>query len=270
MGKATKYVSKDADENGVIHWSVEENETWQALIERQLKCIDGRACDEYLLGLEKLQLPKDKVPQLEDVSKVLRENTGWECYKVPALIGFGEFFRLLSEKKFPVATFIRTPDEFDYLQEPDIFHEIFGHCPLLTNPAFAKFTQRYGEIGLNASKEDRVFLARLYWFTVEFGLMNTIDGMRIYGGGILSSPGETLYAMEDLTVERYDLTNESHVVNVLRTPYRIDIMQPIYFMIEKMSDLDAIRELDLMDLVEQAKALGLHKPKFPPKEKLAS
>lgn len=271
MGKATKYVSKEADENGFIHWTEEENSTWQALIERQLECIKGKACDEYLLGLEKLNLPKTHVPQLEDISAVLRETTGWECAQVPALIGFGQFFKLLSEKKFPVATFIRSKDEFDYLQEPDIFHEIFGHCPLLTNEAFAKFTQRYGEIGLQASKEDRVFLARLYWFTVEFGLMNAKDGLRIYGGGILSSPGETLYAMEDLTVERYDLTEESHVINVLRTPYRIDIMQPIYFMIEKMSDLDAIRALDLMDLVAQAKALGLHKPKFPPKEeKIAS
>ncbi len=271
MGKATKYVSKDADENGIIHWTEEENSTWQALIERQLKCIKGKACDEYLLGLEKIQLPTDRIPQLEEVSKVLRETTGWQCEQVPALIGFGQFFKLLSEKKFPVATFIRSADEFDYLQEPDIFHEIFGHCPLLTNPAFAMFTQRYGEIGLHASKEDRVFLARLYWFTVEFGLMKTLDGLRIYGGGILSSPGETVYAMEDMTVDRYELTQESDVVNVLRTPYRIDIMQPIYFMIEKMSDLDAIRALDLMDLVEQAKALGLHEPKFSPKEeKLAS
>lgn len=130
--------------------------------------------------------------------------------------------------------------------------------------------QVYGEIGLKASKEDRVFLARLYWFTVEFGLMKTEQGLRIYGGGILSSPGETKYALEEGNAERRFLTNEEQVVDVLRTPYRIDIMQPIYFMIEKMSDLDAIRNLDLMSLVTQAKALGLHQPKFPPKEKIAS
>ena len=270
MGKATKYVSKQADENGLIHWTDEENETWQALITRQLKCVEGKACDEYMHGLEKLNLPNDRVPQLEEVSKVLRVETGWECAAVPALIGFGEFFRLLSEKKFPVATFIRSKDEFDYLQEPDIFHEIFGHCAMLTNPAFAKFTEAYGKLGLAASKEDRVFLARLYWFTVEFGLMKTEQGLLIYGGGILSSPGETEYAMQDGQAERRFLTNEAQVVDVLRTPYRIDIMQPIYFMIEKMSDLDAIRALDLMALVEQAKALGLHAPKFPPKEKIAS
>ncbi|WP_286266044.1 phenylalanine 4-monooxygenase [Thalassotalea atypica] len=270
MAKATKYVSKDADDNGIIQWTEQENKTWKSLFERQLKCIEGKACDEFLSGLDQLNLPMDRVPQLEEVSSVLRESTGWECYKVPALIGFGQFFKLLSEKKFPVATFIRTPDEFDYLQEPDIFHEIFGHCPLLTNPAFALFTQRYGEIGLNASKEDRVALARLYWFTVEFGLMKTKQGMRIYGGGILSSPGETDYAMQEGQAQLKFLTNEEQVVDVLRTPYRIDIMQPIYFMIEKMSDLDAIRALDLMELVSQARALGLHKPKFPPKEKMAS
>ena len=270
MAKATKYVSKDGDENGIIHWTEEENQTWQALIERQLKCIEGKACDEFMLGLEKLNLPLDRIPQLEEINQVLRAETGWECAKVPALIGFGEFFRLLSEKKFPVATFIRTKEEFDYLQEPDIFHEIFGHCAMLTNPEFANFTEAYGKLGLAASKEDRVFLARLYWFTVEFGLMMTPQGLRIYGGGILSSPGETEYAMQDGNAERRYLTNEAQVVDVLRTPYRIDIMQPIYFMIEKMSDLDAIRALDLSQLVEQAKALGLHAPKFPPKEKIAS
>ncbi|REL36171.1 phenylalanine 4-monooxygenase [Thalassotalea euphylliae] len=275
MGKATKYVSKKADDNGFIHWSEEENQTWQALIERQLACVQGKACDEYMQGLEKLNLPTNRIPQLSEVNQVLMAETGWQCAQVPALIGFGEFFRLLSEKKFPVATFIRSKEEFDYLQEPDIFHEIFGHCAMLTNPAFANFTQAYGQLGLNASKEDRVYLARLYWFTVEFGLMQTPQGLRIYGGGVLSSPGETDYAMCEGNAERRYLTNEAQVLDVLRTPYRIDIMQPIYFMIEKMSDLDAIRALDLMSLVEQAKALGLHAPKFPKKnpstqEKIAS
>ncbi|WDE10345.1 phenylalanine 4-monooxygenase [Thalassomonas haliotis] len=263
MGKATKYVSKDVEADGKIHWTDEENQIWQELITRQLDCIKGKACDEFITGLDRLKLPMDRIPQLEEVSEVLLATTGWQCAKVPALIGFGEFFKLLSEKKFPVATFIRTREEFDYLQEPDIFHEIFGHCPLLTNPAFANFTQRYGELGLNASKEDRVFLARLYWFTIEFGLLETRDGLRIYGGGVLSSPGETQYAMFDPIAERKTLD----VVDVLRTPYRIDIMQPIYFMISQISDLDTISQLDLLALVEEAKALGLHEPKFPPKEK---
>jgi phenylalanine-4-hydroxylase len=213
------------------------------------------------LGLEKLNLPHDRIPQLEEVSKVLRAETGWNCEPVPALIGFGEFFRLLSEKKFPVATFIRSREEFDYLQEPDIFHEIYGHCPLLTNSSFADYTQAYGKMGLNASKEDRVFLARLYWFTVEFGLLDTPKGLRVYGGGILSSPSETEYALNDKHVERKTLD----VLDVLRTQYRIDILQPVYFMLSKVSDLDNIRKLeveDIMALVEQARQIGLHPAKF--------
>jgi phenylalanine-4-hydroxylase len=268
MEKATKYVSKYADEQGIIHWSNKENTIWNRLISRQLLHIRGKACDEYFDGLEKLKLPLEKIPQLGDISQVLKESTGWQCYPVPALIGFKAFFKLLSEKKFPVATFIRSEEELDYLQEPDIFHEIFGHCPLLTNPSFANYTQAYGQMGLMATKEQRVFLARLYWFTVEFGLLDTPKGLRIYGGGILSSPSETEYALTDTTVERRHLS-KANVLDVLRTPYRIDIMQPVYFMLNKMSDLDNIRELavdDIMALIEQAKKLGLFKAKFLPKE----
>lgn len=268
ISKGTKYVSKHADESGIIHWSAQENKIWNTLITRQLSHIDNKACDEYFEGLEKLQLPTDTIPQLAEVSKVLQATTGWQCHPVPALIGFGEFFKLLSEKKFPVATFIRTEDELDYLQEPDIFHEIFGHCPLLTNPSFANYTQAYGKMGLNATKEQRVFLARLYWFTIEFGLLDTPKGLRIYGGGILSSPSETEYALTDKKVERRSL-NKANVIDVLRTPYRIDIMQPVYFMLNKVSDLDSIRELtveNIMALVEEARTLGLFKAKFPPKE----
>ncbi len=258
MTKGTSYTSKQPNEQGVIKWSAEENEIWQELYARQLSCIKGKVCDEYFQGLAQLNLSTDRIPQLNDVSEVLMSCTGWQCEPVPALIGFGQFFQLLAERKFPVATFIRSREEFDYLQEPDIFHEIFGHCPLLTIPAFANFTQAYGEIGLKASKEDRVYLARLYWFTVEFGLLTTPEGLRIFGGGIVSSPEETLYAIESEIPERRTFD----IVDVLRTPYRIDIMQPIYFMLNKLDDLDSLRELDIMVLVEQAKSLGLHPAKF--------
>ncbi|SEK39083.1 Phenylalanine 4-hydroxylase [Colwellia chukchiensis] len=261
MAKATKYVSKVADEHGNIAWSAAENQIWHELITRQLSIVNESACDEFIAGLAKLNLPQDRIPQLNEVSEVLNAETGWRCEPVPALIGFGEFFRLLSERKFPVATFIRSRAEFDYLQEPDIFHEIYGHCPLLTNPSFADFTQAYGKMGLNATKEQRVFLARLYWFTVEFGLLDTPKGLRVYGGGILSSPSETDYALNDKHVERKPL----EVLDVLRTQYRIDILQPVYFMLTKVSDLDEIRKLevdDIMALIEQAQALGLHPAKF--------
>jgi len=263
MGKAIKYVSKKPDERGFIDWSDEENQVWHDLVMRQLNCIDGRACDEYIYGLDLLNLPHDHVPQLEEINRVLKKKTGWECVKVPALINFDRFFSLLSNKQFPVATFLRHRDEFDYLQEPDFFHEIFGHCAMLTNPAFAEFTYTYGRLGYEASKEDRVFLARLYWFTVEFGLLRRNGNLRIYGGGILSSPGETEYAVtSDKPIYRpFD------PVDIMRTPYRIDIMQPIYFVIDDIKQLYELAQTDIMNMVQEAKSLGLHEPVYPPKNR---
>lgn len=176
------------------------------------------------------------------------------------------FFALLADKKFPAATFIRRREDFDYIQEPDIFHEIFGHCAMLTNKDFAEFTETYGKLGLAADKKDRVWLARLYWFTIEFGLMDTENGLRIYGGGVLSSPGETEYAVNSDVPDRRPL----EPIDVLRTPYRIDIMQPIYFMINSIHDLYDIAHMNVMELVKEAQALGLHAPTYPPKEKKAS
>lgn len=265
MAKSSQYVSRTPDENGIIHWSDEENQIWAELIKRQLSCIEGKACNEYMQGLEKLNLPLDRIPQLDEINQVLERETGWRVAPVPALINFDEFFRLLANKQFPVATFIRTREEFDYLQEPDVFHEIFGHCAMLTNSDFAEFTHKYGQLGYQAEKKDRVYLARLYWFTVEFGLMQTNEGLRIYGGGILSSPGETNYVYSG-TPEISPLKP----LDVLRTPYRIDIMQPLYYTINSIRDLFDISQLDVMSLVEQAKSLGLFEPKFPKKESLAS
>ncbi|TKB46847.1 phenylalanine 4-monooxygenase [Ferrimonas sediminicola] len=262
--KGTSYTARQPDETGFIHYSDEEHRIWGELLARQLTWIPGRACDQFLEGLEKLNLPADRIPQLVEVDRVLEQATGWRTAQVPALISFQHFFELLAQKRFPVATFIRRREEFDYLQEPDIFHEIFGHCPLLTNPAFAHFTHTYGKLGLAASPKERVFLARLYWFTVEFGLVNTEQGLRIYGGGILSSPGETRYALSD-EPERVAMS----VVDALRTPYRIDIMQPIYYVLSNLDDLFDIAELDLMSLVKQAQELGLHQPKFRPKQKVS-
>ena len=259
--KPSKYVAHEPDSSGFIHYTEREHQTWQALIERQLEVVPGRACDEYLHGLELLDLPRERIPQLEEISRVLRRETGWEVARVPALIGFETFFRLLSERRFPVATFIRTPEEFDYLQEPDIFHEIFGHCAMLTNPAFASFTQTYGRLGLSASPKERAYLARLYWFTVEFGLLDTADGLRIYGGGILSSPKETLYALGNKPIRA-----PFEVVDALRTPYRIDIVQPIYYVLSNMEQLQQLTEIDLMARVREAMAAGLFEPLFPPKE----
>lgn len=266
MSKNTQYTSKMPDESGIIHWTVSENATWQALVEKQLGLLPGRACDEYLTGLKLLNLSSQKIPQLGDINLVLEAQTGWRVTQVPSLINFDRFFNLLANKEFPVATFIRSQDEFEYLQEPDIFHEIFGHCPLLTNPAFAHFTHTYGLLGQQASKEDRAYRARLYWFTVEFGLLKTPQGVRIYGGGILSSPGETLHALDTGRCEHHTM----QVVDALRTPYRIDIMQPIYYLLDSFEQLFDIAQMDLLSLVEQAKRLGLHPPKYVARQSLAS
>jgi phenylalanine-4-hydroxylase len=262
MGKGTQYVAHQPDARGNIVWSDTENKTWQTLITRQLPVLSQVACQAYLDGVEALNLPESHVPQLSDIDSVLTETTGWQTAAVPALIDFSTFFDLLANRRFPVATFIRTPQDMDYLQEPDIFHEIFGHCPLLTNPAFARFTQTYGELGLKASKEDRVYLARLYWFTIEFGLIRSKDDQQsIYGGGILSSPKETEYAMHSQVPERFPFD----LMQVLRTPYRIDILQPQYFYIQSIDELFDIANEDIMGAVAEAKKLGLLPPKFPEK-----
>lgn len=139
------YVARSADDSGYIHYPQEEHDIWSQLYARQAVKLPGRACKEYLQGLAALAMPKDRIPQLAEIDKVLQATTGWKTAAVPALISFGRFFELLANKEFPVATFIRRKEEFDYLQEPDIFHEIFGHCPLLTNPSFAHFSHIYGQ-----------------------------------------------------------------------------------------------------------------------------
>lgn len=266
MGKASKYEAKVPDESGFIHYTDDEHAVWTDLYKRQMEIIPGRVCTEFLQGLEALNLPADRIPQPNDVSKVLRERTGWEVAPVPALINFDRFFKLLSEKKFPAASFIRTREEMDYLQEPDIFHEIFGHTAMLTHKAFADFTEAYGKAGLHASKKERVFLARLYWFTVEFGLLGAPDGVHIYGGGIASSPGETIYATESPEPIRRPFDP----IDALRTPYRIDIYQTVYYVLNSMDDLFELAEQDLIGLIRKARALGQFEPTYPPKEKEAA
>ena len=256
--KQTSYVAKTVDANGFTHYTEEENSVWHDLIVRQEKIVYPRACDEYLHGLELLNLSQDKIPQCHEISSVLKRETGWELEPVSALIPFEKFFYLLANRKFPAATFIRTREELDYLQEPDIFHEVFGHCPLLTNKAYADFTHTYGKLGLNANKEDRAMLARLYWFTIEFGLIQKNNKLSVYGGGILSSANETVYCLEDPHVQRKPFD----ALDALRTPYRIDIMQPIYFVLESFDTLYELTQVDLIALINKARAMGEFDPAF--------
>ena len=270
------YLSHQPDSQGHIHYSDDENAMWQALLTRQAKQIPNRACSAYLEGLEKLNLPSTHIPQLHDIDEILQATTGWQTAAVPALISFGKFFKLLANKRFPVATFIRRFEDMDYIEEPDVFHEIVGHCPLLTHPAFAAFNETYGKLGLDASKEERWFLARLYWFTIEFGLVGSHpDNRRIYGGGILSSPSETVYALNGSDTlhqsnhQQQPQNQPEHrafdLLAVLRTPYRIDHIQPIYYVIDDLDTLFDIVDSDIMGKVKQAMALGLFEPTYAPK-----
>lgn len=260
--KKSTYVSKPADKNGFVDYTEEENGIWHDLFMRQIGLLKDRACQEYLDGIEALHITADHIPQVPDVNARLRKLTGWEITPVKALINFQTFFELMANKKFPAATFIRRREELDYLQEPDIFHEIFGHCPLLTLPIYADFMHQYALLGLHASKEDRAMLARLYWFTVEFGLIETTQGMRIYGGGILSSYGESQYALDSHVPKRVHL----EPIEAFRTPYRIDIFQPIYFYIKEFSELFNLMQTDLLAQVKQARHLGMYPPLFEPKK----
>lgn len=256
MTKISQYHSKQLDENGVIEWSEREHQTWNQLLTRQSATID-HACQQYQDGLAYLALSNTHIPDLSSLSNQLYQASGWQVEPVPALINFDRFFQLLANRQFPVATFIRHPEDLDYLQEPDIFHEIYGHCPMLTDPAFAEFTHTYGKIGVSASHQQRVYLARLYWFTVEFGLIRNHEQLQIYGGGILSSPKETQHALK---LDDYQ-TKVTHVPfniqDVLRTPYRIDKLQTQYFYLQSIEDLFEISQLPLLQLVDEAIATGV-------------
>lgn len=249
------YVAREPDENGFINYPTDEHSIWHDLFVQQQQNLPNRACQEYLDGLQMLGITADKIPQLPEINAILQQTTGWQTASVPALISFKKFFDLLANKRFPVATFIRRREDFAYIQEPDIFHEIAGHCPLLTNSAFAKFNEVYGKLGLSANKQERTFLARLYWFTVEFGLVGHGDNRRIYGGGILSSPKETIYALSGEPEYRSFVLND-----VLRTPYRIDSLQPIYYVLDNLDDLFTLTETDIMKHIHQAMSDGLFEP----------
>lgn len=263
MKHQSKYVAKQPDSTGFIHYTDEENQVWHDLITRQTRIVKTHASEAYLQGLELLNLPQDRVPQCSDVNRVLGAKTGWSIVPVAALISIDHFFTLLSEKKFPAASFIRLREELDYLPEPDIFHEVYGHCPLLTNPTYADFMQLYGKIACAANDDERKILSRLYWFTVEFGLMNTEQGLRCYGGGILSSTKETVYALESPIPERRPF---DHGQAAMRTPYRIDHVQSIYYVIDNFEQLYELFSHDIIGDIARSRALGDFPLSFPATE----
>lgn len=263
MPKSTKYVAKETNQNGRINYSVEDDAVWRDLVHQQQPNVSQFAAAEYLAGQKKLDLPTNRVPQCIDVSKQLRDLTGWQVQPVPALIAFAQFFSMLSNKTFPAASFIRTREDFDYIEEPDIFHEIYGHTPLLTDERFAKFSEFIGKAGLECDKADYSWLIRLYWFTIEFGLIRQQGELKALGSGLASSPTELIYSIEDKTA----IHKPFDAIDILRTPYRIDIHQPIYFVLEDADQLFEATERNLLEDIRTAQRLGLHAPSYPAKQK---
>ena len=210
-----------------------DQETWKFLYDRQMKLLPGRACNEYIEGADALNLSADKIPFLKEISHVFYETTGWKIARVPGLIHEQNFFSLLREKVFPSTDYIRGKEELDYTPAPDLFHDIFGHMPLLTNKSFASFYQMFGEAALNAKGNDRTKLETFHWFTVEFGLIKTSKGMRIYGAGIISSQKEVGHALSD-EVKVIDFDPERIVIQ----QYDVWHLQPVLFAINSFEELE--------------------------------
>ena len=214
-------------------YSAQEHALFAKLCRRQLALLPGYACDAYLRGLALLDA-RDAIPRFDAVSRRLRAASNWEIVAVPGLIPDRVFFEHLAQRRFPVTVWLRRPDEFDYIVEPDVFHDLFGHVPLLFDPAYADYMQAYGQGGLKAARLDALtFLARLYWYTVEFGLIRTPQGLRIYGAGILSSGGEVVHSIESPAPRRVAFALE----RVMRTEYHIDRYQGTYFVIDSFEQL---------------------------------
>jgi phenylalanine-4-hydroxylase len=228
-----------------------DHDTYRRLYERQEALVPGRACDEFLAALPFLGV-KDRIPRFREINARLTKATGWEIVAVPGLIPEVPFFTLLANRRFPVTDWIRTPAEFDYIVEPDVFHDLFGHVPLLFDPVFADHMQEYGKGGLKAHRLGACEqLSRLYWYTIEFGLIRQKDGLRAYGAGILSSPGELRYAVESPEPRRLPLDIE----RVMRTRYKIDSYQQTYFVIESFQELFDKTAPDFTPIYERVRAL---------------
>ena len=228
------HVGEDWLEPRQRDYSTDEHAIWNALFERQMDILPGRACSAFFAGLQKLHLNRGGVPEFAQLSEQLGALTGWSVVPVPMLIPDHVFFWHLANRRFPAGNFIRSRENFDYIQEPDVFHDVFGHVPLLTDPVFADYMQEYGRAGWKAMRYNRLkALGALYWYTVEFGLMLESGDLRIYGAGILSGPREAIFALEGRSPNRVMLS----VDRVMRTDYVIDDLQPTYFVIESFADL---------------------------------
>ena len=235
-------------DQGWQNYTPGEHAVWKTLFERQTRLLPGRACDEFVQGMKNLPIGPEQIPDFQQLSEVLLKRTGWQVVAVPGLVPDEVFFGHLAMRRFPAGQFIRKPHELDYLEEPDVFHDVFGHVPMLMNPYIADFIQAYGEGGLRAAQLGVLkHLARVYWYTVEFGLVKQADGLRIYGAGIASSRTESVFALDEPSPNRIGFELE----RVMRTDYRIDDFQETYFVIDGLEKLLELARIDFAPLYQR-------------------
>lgn len=233
------------------HYTDVEHGVWRHLFQRQADCLKNRATPEFMNGMMDLEIAAEGIPDFRRLNDMLGKATGWQIVAVPGLVPDDIFFDHLANRRFPSTCFIRKPEEMDYLEEPDVFHDVFGHVPLLVNPVFADYMQAYGKGGVKALKLNALtYLARLYWYTVEFGLINRPEGLRIYGAGILSSRGESVFSLEDAAPNRVGFDLE----RIMRTLYRIDDYQETYFVIDDYEQLFDATAPDFAPIYDRLRA----------------
>ena len=228
-------------EQGWAAYTPAQHAVWKTLYERQTRLLPGLACDAFIEGMRRLPMAADRIPDFEALSETLMQATGWQVVAVPGLVPDDVFFEHLANRRFPAGNFIRGAHELDYLEEPDVFHDVFGHVPMLMHPVMADFIQAYGQGGLRAQKLGKLAeLARVYWYTVEFGLVREGGGTRIYGAGIASSFSESSFAVQSPSPNRIAFELE----RVMRTRYRIDDFQESYFVLDSLDDLLELAHID--------------------------
>jgi phenylalanine-4-hydroxylase len=256
---------------GNLDWTIDqgweqytpaEHGVWKTLFDRQTRLLPGRACDEFVAGMRALPIGGERIPDFRRLSEALMKHTGWQVVAVPGLVPDDVFFDHLANRRFPAGNFIRRREQLDYLEEPDVFHDVFGHVPLLMSPVIADYIQAYGIGGLRAQRLGKLAnLARVYWYTVEFGLVQQPDGLRIYGSGIVSSYGESVFALDDPSPNRirFDLGR------VMQTHYRIDDFQETYFVIDHLDRLLELGHIDFGPIYQYVDG----RPEFSPGDVVA-
>jgi len=235
-------------DQGWERYTAAEHAVWKRLFERQSRLLPGRACDAFVSGMRALPIDSERIPDFRRLNDVLMPRTGWQVVAVPGLVPDAVFFDHLAHRRFPAGNFLRRADQLDYLAEPDVFHDVFGHVPMLMHPALADYMQAYGAGGLRAGALGVLDkLARVYWYTVEFGLLEQSDGLRIYGSGIVSSFRESVFCLDDPSPNRVRFDLE----RVMRTRYRIDDFQETYFVIRDLEELLELAQVDFAPIYER-------------------